>query len=161
PGRRHVVADSAQVQIGLAFPGPKPGTDEAYVHNVALNVLSGSMGSRPLTEVRATRGLAHSASAPFRPLRGSGSPVGYAGTTPGRADETLAVFLAELERVAEGVAAEELERAKTGMLSALVMQGESSSATAGRLAADVFNLGRARTLQEITAKVEAVTVEDV
>jgi len=161
PGRRHVVADSAQVQIGLAFPGPKPGADEAYVHNVALNVLSGSMGSRLFTEVREKRGLVYSVSAFFRTLRGFGYTVGYAGTTPERADETLAVFLAELERLSEGVTAEELERAKTGMLSALVMQGESSSATAGRLAADVFNLGRARTLQEITAKVEAVTLEDV
>ena len=161
PGRRHVVADSAQVQIGLAFPGPKPGTDEAYVHNVALNVLSGSMGSRLFTEVREKRGLVYSVSAFFRTLRGFGYTVGYAGTTPERADETLDVFLAELRRLAKGVSAEELERAKTGILSGLVMQGESSGATAGRLAGDTFNLGRPRTLEEITSQIEAVTLDDV
>ena len=47
------------------------------------------------------------------------------------------------------------------MLSALVMQGESSAATAGRLASDVFNLGRARTLEEITSRVQAVTLAEV
>lgn len=161
PGRRHVVADSAQVQIGLAFPGPVPGTDEAYVHSVALNVLSGSMGSRLFTEVREKRGLVYTVSAFYRSLRGFGYTVGYAGTTPERADETLEVFLAELDRLAQGVTAEELERAKVGMLSSLVMQGESSGATAGRLAGDVFNLGRARTLEEITARVQAVTLDDV
>lgn len=161
PGRRHVLAESAQVQIGLAFPGPPPGTPQAYVHNVALNVLSGSSGSRLFTEVREKRGLVYSVSAFYRSLRGFGYTIGYAGTTPERADETLEVFLGELERLAQGVTPEELDRAKVGMLSALVMQGESSAATAGRLASDVFNLGRARTLEEITSRVQAVTLAEV
>jgi predicted Zn-dependent peptidase len=161
PGRRHVEAETSQVQIGLAFPAPPPGTPEAYVHNVVLNVLSGLSGSRLFTEVREKRGLVYSVSAFYRSLRGFGYTVGYAGTTPERADETLEVFLAELARLAEGVTAEEVERAKVSMLSSLVMQGESSGATASRLAADVFNLGRARTLQEMTSRVQAVTVQDV
>ena len=161
PGRRHVEAESSQVQIGLAFPAPPPGTDEAYVHNVVVNVLSGSSGARLHTEVREKRGLVYSVSAFYRSLRGFGMTLGYAGTTPERADETLEVFLAELDRLAAGVTPEEVERAKVGMLSSLVMQGESSSATAGRLASDVFNLGRARTLEEIISRVQSVSVEDV
>ncbi len=161
PGRDHVEAATSQVQIGLAYPAPAPGTDEAYVYSVALNVLSGSMGSRLFTEVREKRGLVYSVSAFTRYLRGFGYTVGYAGTTPERAEETLDVFLAELRRLAKGVSAEELERAKTGILSGLVMQGESSGATAGRLAGDTFNLGRPRTLEEITSQIEAVTLDDV
>lgn len=161
PGRVHVEAETSQMQIGLAFPGPAQGTDEAYVYTVALNVLSGTMGSRLFTEVREKRGLVYSVSAFARYLRGFGYTVGYAGTTPERAEETLEVFLAELKRLAEGVTADELERAKTGILSSLVMQGESSGATAGRLAADTFNLGAPRTLSEITARIEAVTLQDV
>ena len=157
--RSHVDADSAQVQIGLAFPSPQPGSEEAYVYGVGLAVLSGSSGARLFTEVREKRGLVYSVSAFNRALKGFGYTVGYAGTTPDRAEETLEVFMAELKRMNEGVSAEELARAKTGMLSSLVMQGESSGGTAGRLASDMFNLGRTRTLAEITEKVEAVTLE--
>ncbi len=161
PGRSHVDAETSQVQIGLAYPGPAQGTWEAYVYAVALNVLSGSMGSRLFTEVREKRGLVYSVSAFARYLRGFGYTIGYAGTTPERADETLEVFLAELKRLERGVTADELERAKTGILSSLVMQGESSGATAGRLASDTFNLGAPRTLAEVTAQVESVSLSDV
>lgn len=161
PGRRHVEAETSQVHIGLAYPSPAQGTPEAYVYSVALNVLSGSMGSRLFTEVREKRGLVYSVSAFSRFLRGFGYTVGYAGTTPERAEETLEVFLSELRRMAAGVSAEEFERAKTGILSALVMQGESSGATAGRLSSDTFNLGRPRTLSEVTGRIEAVTLDEV
>ncbi|HET8986024.1 MAG TPA: pitrilysin family protein [Trueperaceae bacterium] len=155
-GTHHVPAESSQVQIGLAFPSAVPGTDEAVIYGLALGVLSGSMGSRLFTEVREKRGLVYSVSAFSRAMRGFGYTVGYAGTTPERAEETLTVFLAELQRLAEGVSEAELERARTGILSSLVMQGESSGATAGRLASDMFTLGRARTLDEIRARIEAV-----
>lgn len=159
PERGHVEAESAQVQIGLAFPSPVPGSEEGYVYSVGLGVLSGSSGARLFTEVREKRGLVYAVSASNRGLKGFGYTIGYAGTTPDRAEETLEVFMAELKRMNEGVSGDELARAKTGLLSALVMQSESSGGTAGRLAADLFNLGRARTLEEVTAKVEAVTLE--
>ncbi|HZJ10200.1 MAG TPA: pitrilysin family protein [Trueperaceae bacterium] len=161
PQKDHVDAVSAQVQIGLAFTGPEPGTEEAYIYAVGLGVLSGSSGARLFTEVREKRGLVYSVSAFNRNLKGYAYTVGYAGTTPDRAEETLEVFMAELKRLDKGVSAEEIARAKSGLLSSLVMQGESSSGTAGRLAADLFNLGRARTLDEIRAKVEAVTLEQL
>lgn len=159
PHRRHVQADSSQVQIGLAFPSAEPGSEEAYIYGVGLAVLSGSSGARLFTEVREKRGLVYSVSAFTRALRGFGYTVGYAGTTPDRAEETLEVFVAELQRLHEGVSAAELERAKTGLLSSLVMQSESSLGTAGRLGSDMFNLGRPRTLAEVTAKVEGVSLE--
>ena len=56
----------------------------------------------------------------------------YAGTTPERAQETLDTLIAELKRMAEGVTEEELERARTGLLSSLVMGGESTGARAKR-----------------------------
>src|SRR5690606_27070503 len=146
PEKGHIEAESAQVHIGLAFPAPQPGTPEGYVYAVALGVLSGSSGARLFTEVREKRGLVYSVSAFNRNLKGFAYTIGYAGTTPDRAEETLEVFMAELARMSDGVSAEELERAKVGLLSSLVMQSESSAGTAGRLAADLFNLGRARPL---------------
>lgn len=156
--RHHAHADSAQLQIGLAFPSPAPGTDEAYLFNVGLNVLSGSMGSRLFTEVREKRGLVYSVNASYRALKGFGYTLGYAGTTAERAAETLEVYLAELRRLKEGVDEAEIDRARTGILSTLVMQGDSSGATASRLAGDMFHIGRPRTLDEVKARIEGVTL---
>lgn len=160
-GQHHVPADTSQLQLGLAYPSPLMGTDEGYLYSLALNVLSGSMGARLFTEVREKRGLVYSVSAGMRMLRGLGFTIGYAGTTTERAAETLEVFLAELDRLAEGVSAEELERSRTGLLSSIVMRGESSGATAARLSTDAYFLGRARTLAEASQRVEAVTLQEV
>ena len=60
-----------------------------------------------------------------------------------------------------GVTAEELERSRTGLLSSVVMRGESSGATAGRLASDAYYVGRARTLAEVSDKIESANLEQV
>ncbi|HKI56426.1 MAG TPA: pitrilysin family protein [Trueperaceae bacterium] len=159
PGTQHVRADSAQTQIGVAFPAPAPGDPEVYTYDLALHVLSGSMGARLFTEVREKRGLVYSVGASYRALHGFGYTLGYAGTTPDRADETLRVLLAEIRRLTEGAEADEFERALTGVLSSVVMQGESSGARASRLASDALLQGRTRTLGEIRREVEAVDLE--
>jgi len=161
PGRSHVQADSAQTQIGLAFPAPAPSDPDVYAYDLALHVLSGSMGARLFTEVREKRGLVYSVGASYRALHGFGYTLGYAGTTPERADETLRVVLAELAKLSQGVEADELERARTGTLSSVVMQGESSAARASRLASDALLQGRARTLEEIRNEVEKVDLKRI
>jgi predicted Zn-dependent peptidase len=103
----------------------------------------------------------YSVGASYRALHGFGYTLGYAGTTPERADETLRVVLAELGKLSQGVEADELERARTGILSSVVMQGESSSARASRLASDALLQGRARTLDEIRGEVEKVDLKRI
>lgn len=155
----HVDAESSQVHIGLAFAGSPPGSEEGYRNSLALAVLSGSAGARLHTEVREKRGLVYSVYATSRTLRRFGYTVGYAGTTPERAVETLEVYLQELARLRLGVEPDEFERARVGLLSNLVMAGESSGATASRLAADTFALGRPRTLSEISRRVAAINLD--
>jgi len=160
-GRAHVRAESAQTQIGLAFGAPAPSDPDVYVYDLALHVLSGSMGARLFTEVREKRGLVYNVGASYRALHGFGYTLGYAGTTPERADETLRVVLDEFAKLAGGVEADELERARTGALSSVVMQGESSAARASRLASDALLQGRARTLEEIRSEVEKVDLKRI
>ena len=57
--------------------------------------------------------------------------------------------------------AEELERAKIGMKARVIMQGESSGARAGAIAGDFYHRGRTRTLDEMRALIEGVTLERV
>ena len=67
----------------------------------------------------------------------------------------------ELRGLAGGVGADELARAKAKLKSALIMQGESTAARADALVGDWYHLGRLRSLEELSAAVEAVTVDDV
>jgi predicted Zn-dependent peptidase len=157
----HIQADTAQEQIGVAYGAVPPGSEHWYAHILAGGVLSGGMGSRLFQEVREKRGLVYAVAATTRALKGFGYTLAYAGTTAERAEETLTALLGELGRLYEGVTEAELERARSGVLSQLVMQGESSSARASALARDVYLLGRPRSLHETRSAIEAVTLEDV
>lgn len=161
PERVHVEADTAQVQIGIAFPSLAPADPDWYLQSLVIGVLSGGMGSRLFSEVREKRGLVYSVGAAVRAVRGSGFTLGYAGTTPEKAAETLDVMLAEFARLKQGVSNAELERARSGVLSQLVMQGESSSARAGALANDEFLRGAPRPLAELERIYSGITLGQV
>jgi predicted Zn-dependent peptidase len=160
-GYRHVPQETAQEQIGVAYPTAGLGEMGYYDARLAVEVLSGGMAARLFTEVREKRGLVYSVRAVQQSVKGAGYVLAYAGTTAERCQETVEVLLGELRRIAEGVTDEELARARTGLLSALIMQGESTRARAGVLARDQYLLGRVRSLGEIRRSVEEVTTESI
>jgi predicted Zn-dependent peptidase len=153
--------DTSQVQIGIAYQAVEPDAPGWYENALALGALSGGMGARLFTEVREKRGLVYSVAAVSRALRGFGYTLGYAGTTTERADETLQVLLDELRKLSSGISGAEFERSRTGLLSQLIMQGESSGARAGALARDLFLLGAPRSIDDVKTKVESITLEGV
>ena len=160
-GYTHLDAPTEQVHIGLAYDAPADPDDQSMLQRAAVSVLSGGMSSRLFTEVREKRGLCYSVYASYAGMRDRGAVLGYAGTTPPRAQETLDVFVGELRRMSQGVEADELQRAMVGMKARLVMQGESSGARAGAIAADLYVHGRPRTLAELADKIDCVTLDDV
>jgi predicted Zn-dependent peptidase len=85
----------------------------------------------------------------------------YAGTSAGRAQETLDVTLAELIRLGRGIEAAELDRLKARIKSALIMQQESSSARSSAIARDWYLLGRVRTLEEVGERIDALSQHSI
>lgn len=157
----HITRDSAQTHIALAHRAVISG-DEAYYHaRIAEAVLSRGMGSRLFTEVREKRGLAYHVSSSYTSLIEHAGMFTYAGTRPQQAPQTLDVIIRELQKLADGITDEELTRAKTQIRSALVMQGESTSARAAAIASDWIHLRRLRGLDEISNAINAVTEKDV
>lgn len=157
----HIEAKTSQTQIGVAFEALPPNHPDWYKNALAVAVLSKGMGSRLFSEVREKRGLVYSVMATGRAVRGYGYTLAYAGTTPERAEETLRVLIGELERLRDGVSAEELERARTGLLSSLVMEGESSGGVASNLARNTFLFGAPRPLEAVKAELTAVSLESL
>jgi len=159
--REHLPAESTQTQIGIAYPAVPYRDPDYYAAWAAVSVLSGGMSSRLFTEVREKRGLVYSVYATLSTLRDEGAVLCYAGTTNERAQETLDVLRSELKRLGDGIAEEELNRAKALAKGSLVMAQESSSTRARSLARDWYHLGRATTVDEIQAAIEALSCEQV
>jgi predicted Zn-dependent peptidase len=162
-GLHHLPHDSTQVHIGLAYDAPNEPDEHAILERVATAVLSGSTSGRLFTEVRQKRSLCYSVGASYLAGRDRGLVSLYAGTTPQRAQETLDVSVAEIERLysGAGVTEDEFRRAVTGLKSHLVMRGESTPARAAALASDRFRIGRARSLDELARAFDAVTREEL
>jgi predicted Zn-dependent peptidase len=162
PSRDHILRETHQTQIALAYPSVTVTSPDYYRALAATAILGGYSSARLFTEVREKRGLCYAVSASHESLRDRAIVLCYAGTSPDRAQETLDVTLAEIRRLGtETIASEELETMRAGLKSALIMEQESSRSRAGSLASDWFYLGRVRALEEISAALDALTPESV
>lgn len=85
----------------------------------------------------------------------------YAGTTPEKAQETLDVIMAQFNQLSEGISEEEIQRAKVGLKSSLILSSESSGSRASGIGSDYYMLGRVRSLDEIKEKIERTSVDSV
>jgi len=157
----HIPNDGAQVHIGLMTDAVKFTDDDYYSARLATSVLSGSMSARLFTEVREKRGLCYNIGASYQSLKQAAGIMCYVGATPEKAQEALDVIVSEFRRLAEGISSEELERAKVGLKSLLIMRSESSGSRAGAIGSDYYMLGRVRSLDEIKEKIEATSVESI
>ena len=162
PGNYHFEKqESEQSHIGIAFPSVPETHDDYYTVRLAMEALGGGMSGRLFTEVREKRALCYSVWAGYSSLKDRGFIMGYAGTSNDRAQATLDTMVAEIHRLGEGIAKDELDRAKIGLKASTIMQGESTSARAGAIAHDFFVRGRIRTLEEIKSAIDTVSLDRV
>jgi predicted Zn-dependent peptidase len=157
----HIHNDGAQVHIGLMTKTVRFTDPDYYNAKLAATVLSGGMSARLFTEVREKRGLCYAVAARYHSLKEAAGLMCYAGTTPDKAQETLDVIIAEFRRLADGISEEELDRAKVGLKSSLILQSESSSSRSSVIGNDYYMLGRVRSLDEIKQNIEATTVDSI
>jgi predicted Zn-dependent peptidase len=157
----HIDNDSAQVHIGLMTETVKPTDESFYEAGVAISVLSGGMSARLFTEVREKRGLCYAVGAHYHSVKHAAGIICYAGTTADKAQKTLDCIIGEFNRLGKGISAEEIDRAKVGLKSLLILHSESSSSRASAIGSDHYILGRVRSLDEIKNKIEATSVESV
>jgi predicted Zn-dependent peptidase len=155
---RHVMHDSQQTHIAVAWSAPPYRSEDSYEASAALAILGSGSSSRLFSEVRERRGLCYSVSAGYHTLRDFAAAICYSGTTAARAQETLDVILAEIGRLPGSLEAAELERVKARAKSALVMQQESSAARAGSIARQWYHLGTVRRLADELARYDRLNI---
>jgi len=161
-GTVHDKQATSQTHMCLALPGPREIDESSLAHRLMVRVLGGGgMSNRLFSEVREKRGLCYSVGMSYACGRDRGLTMIYAGSTPERANETLACIRLELGRMVGGVTEGEFSRAVIGLKSGIVMGGESTMARASALAGDLFRRGKVRTLAEVVASVDRLTLAQV
>lgn len=158
-GTRVETRDLEQVHIALALQGVPVRDPSLYSLQVFTSVLGGGMSSRLFQEVREIRGLCYTIQAFHMPYSDTGMFGLYAGTDEADAPELMRVVIDQIESATETLNEAEIARAKAQMKAGLLMALESSEARLGQIARQMLAFGRPIPLDEIVAKVEAVTVE--
>ncbi len=159
---RIVERETEQAQLVLAMPALPYTTDARYVQSTIEAVLSSGMSSRLFQEIREKRGLVYSVYAYFRPYEDVGQGVFYAGTDPERIDEATTALVGEMRRMRdEAVPEDELQRTKELRKGRLLMGLEDSRSVASWIGSQELTYGEIRTPEEVTERIEAVTVAQV
>ena len=161
PAVSHLMHDSQQTHIALAYDSVPYQHPEYYQGRGLVGILSDGMSSRLFSEVREKRGLVYAVSASAHSLDDCGSVLCYAGTTAPRAKETLEVTLETIQSIGKGIEIDELSRLKSRVRTSLVMEQESSSSRSSQMAYDWVYLGRVPPRQEVLQKVEQLTCESL
>ena len=160
-GYYHIEDASAQLQIVMASPSVKFSEPLYYEGKIVASMLGSSMFGRLFVEVREKRGLCYSVYARHGATNSYGTMTAYVGTTPERAQESLDVLVGEFERLPGTITQDELDRSRTNLKANLIMGEESTGARAGSNATDWWLLKRVRSLPEIHAEVDKVTLNSV
>lgn len=156
--KRHT--EGAHIVLGgLGYPSRHP---LRFAWGVLDTLLGGGMSSRLFQEIREIRGLAYSVFSYRNLFTETGAYGIYAGTAPGSAREVVRLIVKEMDLMLEsGVTQAELDRAKGHMKGAVVLALEDPASRMTRLGKSEVVGGEILTIDEIIARVDAVTVDDV
>jgi predicted Zn-dependent peptidase len=150
-----------QAHVCLGTNGFSRKDDDRFAFGVVNTALGGGMSSRLFQEIREKRALAYAVGSYHSSFAETGMFCAYAGTTPARAKEVLAIMRKEMHDVAEhGLPADELERAKGHMKGSLVLSLEDTSGRMSRIGKSEIGHGEILSVDELLERIDAVTTDD-
>jgi predicted Zn-dependent peptidase len=162
PGYRFQRKPTEQYHVCLGAPGISRLDDRRFAASLLDSILGGSASSRLFQEIREKRGMAYSVYSFASQYSDSGQIGLYVGTREENLVECMEIVARELSDVSDGnVRGGELERAKENLKGRMLLSMESTSNRMSRLGKSLITGSELLDLDEIVARVEAVTSEDV
>lgn len=151
-----------QVQICVGVPS-YPITHAKRHSSYILNTLfGGGMSSRLFQNIRERQGLAYAIYSDLNPYRDTGCLSIYAGTSRESAVKVVESIVTEFRKLkTERVPEDELRRSKDQLKGSLMLSLESSNARMANLARQEMYFDHFYSLDELIAKIEAVTAEEL
>lgn len=154
--------ETEQYHVSLGSLGLPASSEDRYAMAALNNVLGGGMSSRLFQEVREKRGLAYAVYSYHHGYSDAGAVKVYVGSTTGNVEEAVEVIAAQLDRMREEpVSDEELRRTKEQLKSSTILALESTAARMTRVGRSAITGTELLTPEEIAAKIDAVTAEDI
>lgn len=125
-------------------------------------ILGGGMSSRLFTEIREKRGLAYYVYTKAESDTDTGYLASGAGLDNKKVDSAIKIILDEYCKISKiTVSAKELEKAKEYLRGKMTLNLESSDEWANFIAAQELLRGHVLSLEEISAKLEEITQDDI
>lgn len=151
-----------QNHICASLPGVRSGDPLQYAMVLINNAVGGGMSSRLFQEIREKRGLAYSVYSYHSAQADSGLFTVYAGTAPKQTKEVMELTKEMLYDLADkGLSEDELGKGKEQMKGSLILSLESTSSRMNRIGKNELMLGRHDSLDEMIAKIQKVSMDDV
>ncbi|MDH3226801.1 MAG: insulinase family protein [Thermoleophilia bacterium] len=151
-----------QYHLCVAGPGVSRDDPRRHAQSVLDTIIGGSMSSRLFQEIREKRGLVYSVGSYTMGFADTGLLGVYLGTREESLAEACDILGRELERIAaEPVPGDELRRAKEHIKGRIVLSLESPATRMNRIGRAVVSETELLTVDELLARVDAVSAEDV
>jgi predicted Zn-dependent peptidase len=154
--------DTEQYHVCFGGPGIDRGDERRFALAILDAVFGGSTSSRLFREIREKRGLAYAVGSYTQQFVDGGLIGVYVGTREDNVTEACEIIGAELARIhGDGITTDELGRAKEHVKGRMVMSSESTAARMGRIGKAVLFGTPLLTLDEMLARVDEVSADDV
>lgn len=167
PASYHIAAvekekDVEQVHTCLAFPGLEREHPMKYAAAIFNTLFGGGMSSRLFQKVREENGLTYSIYSYTTAFADTGVFSIYAGMNPSQAERVFELIAEEIAEVKETAFPPKLiEVTKEQMVSNFIIGTESTLNRMTSAGASLLLRGSVEETEEVIAKIEAVTAEDV
>ncbi len=151
-----------QVQLCIGVPAHPIAHEKRHAGYILSTLLGGGMSSRLFQNIRERQGLAYSIYSDLNPYRDTGCLAVYAGTSLASAAKVVTSVVQEFRKLkTEAASEEELKRSKAQLKGSLMLSLESSTSRMSNLARQEMYFDRFYDLDELIARIEAVTAEDL
>jgi predicted Zn-dependent peptidase len=162
-GRQLFLArDTEQYHVCLSAPGLPRDDERRFALALLDHVLGGAASSRLVQEIREQRGMAYSVYSYTSNYDDAGQIGIYVGTRAENVGECVEIARAQIADLrAGGLSADELERAKESVKGRMLLALESTSSRMSRLGRAVLSGSEILSLDDVAARIDAVTHDDV
>ncbi len=160
---RLAVRDKAteQAHICIAYPSVSLNHPDRFAVDLLSTILGEGMSSRLFLELREERALVYDIHSYPSEFRDTGSFTVYAGCDPANARTTIEVTLEETAKLLDGLPDAELAKGKQMARGRIQLRMEDTRSVAGWIGSQELLLDEILTVDEVVARLDAVTRDDV
>jgi predicted Zn-dependent peptidase len=154
--------DLEQIHVCIGVAAFPIADERRFAASIFNSLFGGGMSSRLFQNIRERQGLAYSIFSEMNPYRDAGMLSVYGATTLKTAPQLVRSVMSEIRSLKQDlVTDEELRRAKDHLKGAMLLSLESTGARMSHIARQHLYFNRFFTPDEMIAKLEAVTREEV